>query len=87
MSGHIYDYKILCCESPLIIAHIVFFRNISKRPAGKPTLAGFVKLIYPSFIVIGFYTTIASIKSYEIMDDSILVLKDDNGHILMELTK
>lgn len=28
-----------------------------------------------------------SIKSYEIMDDSILVLKDDNGHILMELTK
>ena len=28
-----------------------------------------------------------SIKSYEIVDDSILVLKDDNGHILMELTK
>lgn len=28
-----------------------------------------------------------SIKSYEITDDSILVLKDDNGHILMELTK
>lgn len=28
-----------------------------------------------------------SIKSYEIRDDSILVLKDDNGHILMELTK
>lgn len=28
-----------------------------------------------------------SIKSYEITDDSILVLKDDKGHILMELTK
>ena len=25
------------------------------------------------------------IKSYEITDDSILVLKDDKGHILMEL--
>lgn len=28
-----------------------------------------------------------SIKSYEITDDSILMLKDDKGHILMELTK
>lgn len=28
-----------------------------------------------------------SIKSYEITADSILVLKDDKGHILMELTK
>lgn len=28
-----------------------------------------------------------NIKSYEITDDSILVLKDDKGHILMELTK
>ena len=28
-----------------------------------------------------------SIKSYEITDDSILVLKDGKGHILMELTK
>lgn len=27
------------------------------------------------------------IKSYEITDDSILVLKDGKGHILMELTK
>ncbi|WP_300939132.1 META domain-containing protein [Bacteroides acidifaciens] len=28
-----------------------------------------------------------NIKSYKITDDSILVLKDDKGHILMELTK
>lgn len=28
-----------------------------------------------------------SIKSYEITDDAILVLKDDNGHVLMELKK
>lgn len=27
------------------------------------------------------------IKSYEITDDSILVLKDDKGHILMELIR
>ena len=32
-------------------------------------------------------STLSNIKSYKITDDSILVLKDDNGHILMELTK
>ena len=30
---------------------------------------------------------LSNIKSYKITDDSILVLKDDKGHILMELTK
>lgn len=30
---------------------------------------------------------LSNIKSYKITDDSILVLKDDMGHILMELTK
>lgn len=32
-------------------------------------------------------STLSNIKSYKITDDSILVLKDDKGHILMELTK
>lgn len=32
-------------------------------------------------------STLSNIKSYKITDDSILVLKDDRGHILMELTK
>lgn len=32
-------------------------------------------------------STLPSIKSYEITADSILVLKDDKGHILMELIK
>lgn len=30
---------------------------------------------------------LSNIKSYKITDDSILMLKDDKGHILMELTK
>lgn len=30
---------------------------------------------------------LSNIKSYKITDDSILVLNDDKGHILMELTK